>query len=36
MTLAKQAGLMHNTAADDLSFTEQAASMMDVKIPSYA
>jgi hypothetical protein len=35
MALAKQAGLMRNAAADDLSLAEQAAFMMDVESPSY-
>jgi hypothetical protein len=35
MALAKQAGLMCNAAADDLSLTEQAAFMMDVESSSY-
>jgi hypothetical protein len=35
VALAKQAGLMHNAAADGLNLAEQAAFMMDVDSSSY-
>jgi hypothetical protein len=35
MALTKQAGLMRNTAGDDLRLAEQAAFMMDMEGSSY-